>query len=266
LNLDSILSIDVAGLRIFGRADPLQPHGLFLGPDGFTGWDDGVDMRRDDAPRPSAAGSFPETGFLGTRTIVLGGTAFAASPQELMHLGRRFRGVLASGTTGRVSLSRHGSTEWARAALAAGARPLFAIRGRTPQVADWQLTLWCPDPRKFGDRTPLRTTGPGETQPIYHRGNYPAAPQLIVRGNMPNGYRVEGPGFTYVVARAVTPEAPHRIDNATGLLSIGGAVQLNAITSGTGWVIAPDTAPVTHKLLPVTGTGTLETELYSTYI
>lgn len=257
-NIDGVDFVGVGALR------PDRPQ-LVIGPDGFEGWDDGVDVRRDEVDRPwGSDGSFASSGNREGRIVSLSGVAITRSAEETAALGRRLLGVLARGGSGRLTVQSPGGRRFATAYL--HGRPRFVVDGLDPTAAKWSLQLWCPDPRKFGDRVPLRVTGPGEAQEIFHYGNYFAAPELIVRGSLPNGYSVQGPGYTFVVGRAVTSSTPHRIDCATGLLRIGNAVQLGAITSGSGWVIAPGTAPVTHRLVPVSGTGTLETVLRDTDI
>jgi hypothetical protein len=256
--------VDVGGLSFHAHKSRAVRTGFFIGPDGFDGWDDGVDVRRDEILRAGAHGSFSAAGFRAARTVTLKGTCISQSAVETRSLGRRLTGLLAAGGPGRVQVDYgDGDVLFAEGFLTA--TPQFAVRGYDQTLADWQLQLWFPNPRKYGKLTDLRVTGPGEAQPIYHRGNFLAAPKMIVRGSM-SGYRIEGPGSTYVVGRPVIDSAPHVIDNATGLLTIGGIVQFGAITSGTGWVIAPGTQPVTHKLVPLSGTGTLETRIRDTYI
>lgn len=231
----------------------LGDEGFFVDPDGFEGWHDAPTTRQLDVEIPAGHGSYDAAEFYDARIVTVSGYCHARTADRL----GQFRSELVAVLQGRVKLR---VDDIGSETFAYGRRfgqPKFQV-DHASRRARFQFSVRCADPLRYGERTPLRVTGPGEAQPIYHRGNFPSAPQLLVRGAMP-GYRVEGPGSTFVVGQAVTAERPHLLDTATGLLSINGEVQLGAITSGTGWVIAPGTIPVTHKLVPVSGTGTLET-------
>jgi len=234
--------------------------GFFIDPDGFEGWIDAPETRADYTEIPSGHGSYEALEFYESRIITVTGQCLARSDGEL----GQYRNRLMAALQGRFRIVGKylGDETYAYGRRFASPRFKTTVPGRR---ARYQFSLRCADPRRFGSLTPLAVTGPGEAQAIYHRGNFPASPRLIVTGTMP-GYRIEGPGSTYVVNRPVSAAEPHRIETDTSLLSVNGAVQLGAITSGTGWTIAPGTSPVTHRLVPLSGAGTLQTHLRDTYI
>lgn len=234
--------------------------GFFISPDGFEGWTDAPNTRSQETELPSEHGSYDSVEFYEARVVTVSGSCLARSEGELGQLRNELMAVLQ----GRVRLDGNyqGERTFAHGRRFGTPRFQTVIPGRR---ARYQFAVRCADPRRYGDRVPLAVTGPNVSQVIYHRGNFPAPLQMLVRGTMP-GYRVEGPGYTFAVGQAVTADRPHLLDTATGHLSINGEVQLGAVTSGTGWVIAPGTMPVTHKLVPVSGTGTLETIIRDTYI
>jgi hypothetical protein len=236
-------------------------EGFFINSDGFEGWEDTPDVRFEEVQRPDSDGDFDsEPRYAARLLIVTGKCQTRGGDRKLGLYGQQLRSLLRGKK--RAHVDYQGVKSFADGRLASAVKFRTSDPGRE---ARFQFTLRFANPRRYGALTPLDVTGPGVVQPIYHRGNFDAAPTLIVRGSMP-GYRIEGPGFTYVVDRPVTAATPHVIDNATGLLSINGVVQFGAITSGTGWLIAPGSRPVTHKLVPVSGTGTLETRIRDTYI
>lgn len=257
LESDAVLTVD--GLTFWGG---YGNEGFFLDDEGLQGWTDTPDVRFDSEERPGADGDFDSVSRYAGRLVIVTGTCQTQlGADKLGEYNRRLATALSGKK--RAHVDYEGVKSFADGRLASPIKFRTSLPGREARV---QFSLRFPDPRKYGDLVPLDVTGPGVAQVIYHRGNFGAAPQLVVRGDMPQGYRIEGPGSTYVVGRAVTAARPHVIDNATGLLSINGAVQFGAITSGTGWVIAPGSMPLTHTLVPVSGTGTLETRLRHTYI
>jgi hypothetical protein len=259
-----ILRIDVAGLPIFGRpATGRTPSGLYLGPDGFTGWTGGPSMRRDVVQRVLAAGDFDAPGNLDSRTATFSGVCVTPSAGETDALGDRLTGLLADGRSGQVTVQATSKSQYGQARRAGETQ--FDVRGRTPRIADWQLQLWFPDPRKFGEFR-LFPASAGATVGVSHRGNFGASPVVDIAGAMPGGYTLFGPaGKTYAVTAPVTASAPHQIDLHTGLLRIAGATRYGVTTSADTWVIPPGQV-VSHRLVPASGTGSFVVGVPDTYI
>ena len=225
------LRVTIAGLDFYGQGS----DGFIISPDGFSGWDDGVDMRLEKTARPYAHGSFNLPVFQDSRTVSVSGNVFADSSRELLHLGNRLTGLLAGGGIGRVQVERFGDVQWADGRLAA--KTMFTERGGQ-NSASFQIQLWCPDPRKFGNSADfVRTNG---TVSVFHRGNYNALPTVVVRGSAANGYRLNGPGgLQYKVTRALVTGIPHRIEFTDGRLRVNGTVVATGADSADVWPVPP---------------------------
>ncbi|QHF24097.1 hypothetical protein GTU73_08790 [Rathayibacter sp. VKM Ac-2804] len=250
------LTINVGAVTFHGRgADLPEDGGFLIDQSGFTGWDDGVDVRRDETARPEGHGSFDAIGRLGPRTVALAGTAQAPSPEELDALKHRLTGLLADGDDARIQVKRDGETLWGRCRLAARTR--FTVRGASgARFADWQLQLWMPDPRKYG------ATETFEQRPASHRGNFPARPLHRIQGLLPNGYTIFGPTGEYTVIRALDAGHEHTIDMRDGFLRVDGVVDLGGVRRGDVWTVRPgDQVEFTATDLAV-----LKTEVTDTYI
>lgn len=212
---------------------PVDHHGdwAVLDADGIGALWGGVDVRREDIARPSAHGSFDLRGFLAPRVIPLSGHLSSRSREGLEHFAARVGGLLADGSSSRLVVEGPDGSRWCDVRLGAATQ----VRLVDATTARFQIQLWSPDPRLYGEVHDF-TSG----QTAYHRGNFPARPQLIVSGTASGGYTVTGPGGRrVVVTKALTSGAPHTIDFARGGLWINGVRQLRAITVYEPWEIAP---------------------------
>jgi hypothetical protein len=126
-------------------------------------------------------------------------------------------------------------------------------------TARFQVTLWAPDPRMYGEVHDFA----GGTAAV-NRGNFPARPQLIVSGTATSGYTVTGPdGRKVTVTKALTAGAPHTIDFAKGGLYVGDVRQLRAISVYQPWTVGPGLPGVTAT---VNNGATLIQRVTDTYI
>lgn len=230
--------------------------GFYIDDDGFEGWNDGSDIRRDETDRPQGHGSFDVPGFLSARVVSLSGTCWADTHQKLMWFRSQLTGLLADGAAGQIVVEEGGQTRWATCRLAT--RTGFAVRSEDIRSAEYQIQVWCANPRQFGE---TREFAGGI--PAFHRGNFPAAPVHTVTG-IGADYTINGPaGKQFTVTTPVTDGHPHTIDMATGFLEVDGAVVSGAVTQADVWSI-PGGAQVTHTL---TGPGlSLSTAVTDTYI
>lgn len=234
--------------------------GFYIDGDGFEGWDDGVDVRRDEVMRPQAHGSFDVPAFLAARVVSLTGECWASAPDRLLWFGKRLTGLLAGGESGRVVVVQADGSTWATGRLAA--KSTFVVNSEDTRSAFYQIQLWFADPRRFGES---RTTSGTTSVAAFHYGNFPAAPVLTVTGSKPSGYTITGPaGKTFTTTKPVIAGSPHTIDMATGFLSVGGVVQSGVVTSGDTWAV-PGGASVTQTLSG-SGTATLGVTVRDTYI
>lgn len=229
-----MLRVNAGGVEILGRPNDLHPRveGLFFGPDGFNGWDDGADVRRESVERPGADGEFDLPVFLGSRVFSLEGHALAWSEPELAHLRSRVTGLGAAGGRLRFSVEHQGQVLWADARL--GTRPTFKDAGiRSGMLqAKFFAQFVAADPRKYGEVHDF----PGGTAAV-NRGNFPARPQLLI-GAGSGGYTVTGPDGRKVIV-GTAPSAAHEIDFTNGGLYLGGVRQTGAITTYQPWTVGP---------------------------
>lgn len=253
-----MLEIRMGGLTILGRPDDGTTHveGLFVGPDGFHGWDDGVDSRGESVERPDQHGEFDMPVFLGSRVVTIDGHALAWSDVELGHLRKRVMGLGATGDRFRVAVEHQGETLWATARRAG--KPTFTDSGIRSGMhrASFVIQFTCRDPRKYGE---IRDYAAGEA--AAHYGNFPATPRLLI-GAGAGGYTVTGPGGR-VVTVGTAPAGAHEIDFVTGGLYLGGARQVNAITVYQPWSIPPGLPGVTAT---ISGARTLTQRVTDTFI
>lgn len=251
----SIPSAVLAGLRF--EAVPRDRSDAYVVTK-WVGLDDGVTVRRDAVDRPGGHGSFDAPGYLSAGTFSLSGYVIAPTPEDLLHKRDLLTGLLAAG--GTDDLHVQGERDFHIAVGLAG-QTAVTVRGADPCVADFLLQLWAADPRKYGE---VETFRGGEA--ASHKGNFEAAPELTIRGNMPSGYTVNGPdGKRYVVTQALTDAETHVIDMRTGWLYKNGALQSGAVGRAETWVIPPGRA-VVMTITPVSGTGFLSVAVPRTSI
>ena len=257
--------IDVAGFEIWGERPHGEPAPVFLSEGGFEGWDDTPEIRRSSIARVNGHGEFDADGFLTARTASFSGQVVTGSKAQTAELGRRLRGVLSYGQSGRVTVHRDELTEWADGRLAGSTK--FTVHGSDPTVADWQMQLWFPDPRKYGQLNtegPAAGGGPGVT--IKHFGNTWAASQLVIAGEDANGYVLLGPsGRRIEVNLPLTPGNPHFVDTATGQVSVAGSTKYGVLGEVDLWETAPGKT-TTVALSNTASTNTVTVNTWDTYL
>jgi hypothetical protein len=256
--------IDVDGFTIWGERQRNAPSPVFLNADGFTGWDDTPDMRRDSIARVNAHGEFDAAGYLSARTASFSGHVVTESAAETAALGRRLRGLLSFGQMGRVTVHRDDVVEWSDGRLASSTK--FTQHGADPTTADWQLQLWFPDPHKYGNVNVSETVSGDDLGTIRHYGNTWATSTLTITGQDADGYIIVGPGGRRIdVNVPLTAGVPHTLDTGTGLLRVGGAVTYAALGRAELWRTAP--GKTTTFGIGGTGSGTkISAHTLDTYI
>jgi len=252
------LRVTIAGLDFYGHGS----DGFIISPDGFSGWDDGVDMRLENTARPYANGSFNLPVFQDARTVSVSGNVFADSPRKLAQLRNLLTGLMAGGLTGRIQVERFGDVQWADGRLAA--KTMFTERGGQ-NCASFQVQVWCPDPRKFGD-TKTVAVATGAPVSVFHRGNYNATPSFVVKGSMPGGYTITVNGWNYAVTLPLVSGKPHTVDYNNGRLYVNGVLAQNSL-GNTNTTPIPPGISVGVGLYPMTtGSGSADMTITDTYI
>jgi len=253
------LRIRIADVDFFGQG----LHDFVIGPDGFTGWDDGVDMRLNDAARPQAHGSYDGPGYLSARVISISGHAFAEDNARLRWLRNKLTGLLAGGGSVRIQVDRDGEMTWAYCRLASKTK--FDEVGGT-NTADFQIQLWCADPRKFGETRTYTASVGVNANGVRHYGNFEATPRFTVAGSMPGGYVLTVMGQNFYVTWPLVSGQPHSIDYADGQLWVSG-VQVHGGLGITNTPTVPGGFATALGILPLTtGTATATMTLVDTFI
>lgn len=258
--MDDDLFVVVAGLEMYGRPGP-SPFAIV--EDGLDGWDDGVALRGDKTARPQAHGSLSKKRYQESRTVTITGKVLGQSVRDREVQMNRLSGLLAGGDEGRIQVSKGGITQWADASR--DSLSIDPIRGT--MNADFQLQLWCPDPRKFGrENGPFIATVGSGVSGVRHYGNYPAPPRFTVTGNFPGGYVLTIKGQVFTVTQPLAPGQSHFIDYDNGRLRSNGVI----VHGGVGYGFIPHVnpgVPTAISIVPrTTGTGTASLSLLDTYI
>jgi hypothetical protein len=233
----TVTSISLPRLEVLGRPlDAARPDGVYLGPDGFEGWHDGPDMRREVVQRVAAAGDFDARGYPDARVLSLSGVIVSPSEKRTQYWRERLTGVLNDGGSDRVTVRENDTVRFADAGLV---KTKVVTRPRARHVADWQMQLWCPDPQKYGELRTAKANG-GDFCDVEHWGNAPATSVLRVDGSDANGYVLLGPtGRRIEVNTPLTAGIPHEVDLATGQLRVGGTVRYGALGQVDLWTTYP---------------------------
>lgn len=226
---------------------PSDHHGSWyvLDQDGIKGVWEGVDVRREDTPRPLAHGSFDAPVFLAARVIPVSGHISARSGAELVHEMNRLTGLLAGGGTGRLSLDDDTGTTYLDVRLGAATQ----ITQLDATTARFLVTFWAPDPRRYGE-----THSFASGEPVYQYGNF-ASPVSVTIPSAPAAYTITSPAGVFSVTGA-TSGGTHVVDLRTGRVTRNGSLMLG-VSSGQTWEMPPGTSWV-HTVS--TGTGTVKVQ------
>ena len=230
------LEIKFPGCQVYSRfPDTGQVPGLYVVKDGWTGWDGGVPGRREAIARPGEHGEFDLPVLRGARTITLNGVAVARDAHTLDRLCEQVTGVGADGARFVLTVRSRGSERWARARVITAECVDAGVRAGWLR-ARFTIELLCADPRKFGT---LREVSGASVQ-ASQRGNFPAAPAVIVDGPITAPYTVSGPGGrAFQVVQSLSSGQSHSIDFRHGIVRRNGVPQSGAIGRAETWAIPP---------------------------
>lgn len=234
---------------------PADHHGdwFVLDQDGIQSLWGGVDVRREDIPRPAAHGSFDLPGFLTPRVIPVSGHMSSRSPEGLENLQGRLSGLLAAGGKTRLTIDGPNGSRWCDVRLASATQ----ITQVDATTARFLVTFWAADPRMYGE---VREFASGAT--AVHYGNFPATPRLLVSAGS-GGYTVTGPNGR-VVTVGTAPAGAHYIDFANGGLYTAAGVRVSgAITVYQPWKVGPG---LPGAVATISGSRSLAQRVTDTYV
>lgn len=235
------------------RGQPLD--GFYIGEEGVTGWMDGVQMRTPSEASTDGIGDFLLPGELANRAVSWSGLCFAQSEDALAEWGEGFAAIAADGDAHRLQGDELGRQRWAMAQRS-GAPTFRSARRPTRNLrARYEISLNCPDPRKYAsvDRALLEySTGPVL---VNIRGTYLSTPVFSVRAvSSMSGYTLSVGAAEFRVSAPLAAGQTHVIDMADELVLSGGVAVLGAKAGGEPLYIRPRT-PTTVSLIPNSGTG-----------
>lgn len=250
--------VNVGGLTFKSHSDNKVSH-FRLDPTAVQGWDDGVDVRRDTAVRPTSWGDFSEKGRLSSRLVTISGTAIAQNPAELHQMRDKFIKICADGSFADFSLENAYDVRFATVTL--GSKPSWIQLIDTAAV--WKLDLYAPDPRIYGAElrvqvTDSLATSGGMSYPMsyamdYHipsaassygtitnKGNVESFPKFVVTGDFISGFSVSnGNGVRVAWSGHVTNFAPVTVDMRKGSVLQNGVDRSDLLIERNWFSVAP---------------------------
>jgi hypothetical protein len=225
----------------------------------FEGWWDSPDVKTEQIARPKADGDFNLPVYYQARYPTLTGIFIADSEAKMFDGMNRFSALLRQ--PGRLQVVGYGPTQWADVQRASK----NPITPQTDRVCLWQVRVKAPDPRKFGDsKTIAVATGAPVT--AFHRGNYPATPSFIIRGDIPLGYTITVDGWNYTVTKALQTGRPHRLDYNNGRLYVDGILTQNSLGNTNIATIPPGKTIGVGLYATGAGSGSADMTIVDTYI
>lgn len=243
----------IAGVELNGL-DQYQRSLYTIYADELKGWLDGVGVRDERIPIPHQHGDFDLPVYRDARLVIIRGQINTRNEIDQEKAVARLLGICADGQDETLSVETAAGTTWARVRL--GDKPDIRIT-KYGRYATYRLTFRAPDPRRYGELRPFTD------EPVWHRGNARATPVLIVSGANAAGWTVTGPGGRRIVCtRALAAGSPHRLDLATGRLTVAGSRVQRALPTFQPWAIPPG-SPITQS---ITAGLSLRTEVRDTYL
>lgn len=230
--------------------------GFVLAPDGFKGWENAPSSRRTDRQRIGAHGSFQTPAYKNGRLVTLSGSALAADDRSLVGLADMYN-VISHGVH-RMTVDTEAGTRWAD--VVCEGEPKFDRYGGALE-AEFQISLFAVDPRKYGRMHEFVSTGSGVY--AFHRGNTEAWPVFEVTG-FPNGYRIISGGLAYTVPGARS--GTDRIDFGLGRVTRNGVRLSGVVTSARKWSVPGGAAALWRVEAIGSGSGTARMLLTDTWL
>lgn len=259
-----VFTID--GIAFYGKPDELtvrERPGLYLLPEGVTGWTGGVPIKSEAAERSNADGQHSTPIYYGARITSWNAIGLAKSEGELTRLGDRVTGIGDRGREFTVTGQHGGRVLSSRARI--GVSPSAPRRRQLVSglfAADVSFQLVHDDPYLYGDEQPAVA---GVVVIARHDGNTDAWADIEVTGYWPNGYTITGPGGrTYQVASPLT-SGKDVVSMRSGRTRRNGVLLPNAITKGRTWPI-PKYTDVQMQIGGAGGSGAIRPTVRDTII
>jgi hypothetical protein len=257
-----------------------------LDPTALTGWDDGVNVRRNATVRPVSNGDFKEPYTFSSRLIGISGTAIAASRGELQRMRDALAGILADGEYADISVETSDSTRYA----VVGLEKSLEWTQQHDRVAVFRLELYAPDPHIYGSERTVtlgatNDVGGGLIYPISYpisynpqgllefspalrnTGNAFAWPKFKVTGDYYSGFTLTDGGDNKVTySGMVSSAAPVEIDMGRGT-AIQNGTDKTVLISERDWFGIPPGETIKPQFNPLqSGVGWCDIIIRDTFI
>lgn len=250
----------------------------------LIGWTDGVDIKRNDAPRPVSDGDFAEPMNFTSRVIIATGIAIANSVDQIHRMRDDFIGILANKKYQSLSVTDGSGTRYATVSLSNKSGWIQ----ETDTTAVWKLEMYAPDPYIYGAEQKMTlgadivrggldypisypldfsVIGVDNSQTIVNNGNAVMWPTVIARGDFYSGFTISdsfGKKVTY--NGVVTQAAPVSINMAQGT-AIQSGVDKSTYLSERNWLSAEPYSSIVMDFKPIQeGPGWCEIVFRNTWI
>lgn len=226
----------------------------------LEGWFDSPDQKRSNESKPRGDGNYQTPINYESRLITFNGRVVSRSHGYLHESAERLASLLFRGGKSFV-VQGHGATQWALV----DPRGKTSITFPTDTRMEFQIPLEAIDPFKYGEFRKF-SASVGADAAVFHRGNAPAFPYVVVSGSMPGGYTLTVAGSSVVVTEPLTSGVSHTVDFRKRRL-YKGSTPVRGGLSTASYALVERGQRDTFSITPnSTGTATATMTLYDTYI
>lgn len=226
----------------------------------LSGWWDRPAPKRGGESRAMGDGSYIAPVHYGNRLISIRGRVMSKN-HEYLHQAMGQLNALGLRGGAQLLVSGHGPAQWATVQP----RDDTTAEFMTDKYLRFQIALEAIDPFKYGIWKKF-SASVGSDVAVFHRGNAPAFPRVVVSGSMPGGYTLSHAGSSVVVTEPLVSGSPHTIDYRKRRLYKGGTPVRGGLSTASYALVAGGQRD-TFSIAPrTTGTATATMTLYDTYI
>lgn len=278
------ITATVAGVTFTSHMNPSIDSQYNLDPTAFTGWLDGVSVRRPDSPRMGTHGDFVEKATLSSRLITFQGLAISKTPTGLKALRDRLMGILSGGAYDILSVQTSVDTRYSTVGLEG--KPSWVPT--TDLSANWKIDFYAPDPFIYGEQKIVQTgafvsrgalefplsytlnyqiVGQDVAQTITNKGNAESWPIFRVVGDYYSGFTISNNLNKKITYNGiVTMQSPVTVNMAKGT-AIQGGVDKTVFMSDRGWFSIPPEETIQPEFVPLqNGSGWCEIIYRDTWV
>lgn len=249
--------VDLKRIEIQGSVLHGEDHLGRWAVEKITGWHEPPAVRSDNLAVPHGHGSYALPVYYEGRTITVEGILFFEKRSQAVLAMQSMR----NGDPSKLLWFSVTDNGFRTDALVRVTGADFTMVTRN--AMRYQLRLYAPDPRRFGEAR-IFTAGSGTQTLVENRGNAPAWPKIVVPGPVTvGGYTITGPnGEQYTVTASPGSSSTHFVDMWDGMLRVNSSMAAGGGLVGTAQTF---TIPPGQKV-PVTLSKGGRIELYDTYM